>query len=496
MLVDQVPGDDEVTGVRVGLLDDCFGELKRLEGAAAALKAKLIACAARTKAHKDAGLTDTGAYVRDRLGVSGREAKKQAELAKALSAMDEAAAALADGELGPEQAGTLSRTLRNGRLGGSQDVEQELLEAAKRSNPEELARQVRRREQEADGDALREAENRAYDRRRASLSQRDSGMWTLVGEFDPVGGEMVSAAVNAFRTPDAAGTPHGHRRTPEQRTADAVVELAKAALSAGAPVAGGVRPHVSMVFMAGDVAAHGKQAGGNGAPGSGTSGCGGHGTDRRGSKGGGTKVPGSGWRGPDGRGSEVPGSGRRGPDGRGSEVPGCDASDPDGGCAGRCCGDPHGSSPGPGGGRVPLWGVGITGSGTLLSPEATARLACDASLTRVVMASPSVPLDVGRATRSWSPGQRRAVIARDGGCRGPGCDRPADWCDVHHIRWWQDEGATAVDNGILLCRRHHRLVHEDRWTLTLERDTGRAVFTDPRGKDHATLPRGAPTILV
>ena len=66
---------------------------------------------------------------------------------------------------------------------------------------------------------------------------------------------------------------------------------------------------------------------------------------------------------------------------------------------------------------------------------------------------------------------------------------------MHHIWWWQRGGPTDLHNGILLCRLHHRMVHEGGWGLSMDRDTGRAVFTDPQGKEQATLPRGAPTLL-
>jgi hypothetical protein len=93
-------------------------------------------------------------------------------------------------------------------------------------------------------------------------------------------------------------------------------------------------------------------------------------------------------------------------------------------------------------------------------PAATARrLACDASLMRVVLSARSEPLDVGRRTSVVPPSLRRAVVVRDGGCRFPGCDRPPPWCDAHHVDHWADGGATSLANLLLLCRRHHRLVH-------------------------------------
>ncbi|HZB03160.1 MAG TPA: DUF222 domain-containing protein [Actinomycetota bacterium] len=115
-----------------------------------------------------------------------------------------------------------------------------------------------------------------------------------------------------------------------------------------------------------------------------------------------------------------------------------------------------------------------------VDPETTRRIACDASIRRVVMAGRSEPLDVGRRTPVVSPGMRRAVIVRDRRCRFPGCDRPHPWCDAHHVVHWADGGPTALPNLILLCRRHRRMVHQ-RGGLRLELVGGRPVFRRPDG---------------
>ncbi len=113
-------------------------------------------------------------------------------------------------------------------------------------------------------------------------------------------------------------------------------------------------------------------------------------------------------------------------------------------------------------------------------PETARRLACDASVMRVVMAGRSEPLDVGRRTPVVSPAIRRAVIVRDRHCRFPGCDRPHTWCDAHHVVHWADGGPTALPNLLLMCRRHHRMVHE-RGGFRLELLDGRPVFRRPDG---------------
>ncbi len=104
--------------------------------------------------------------------------------------------------------------------------------------------------------------------------------------------------------------------------------------------------------------------------------------------------------------------------------------------------------------------VGELDDGTVLHPETIRRHACDAVVTRIVTGPDSQPLDVGRATRTIPPAIRRALVARDRGCAWKGCDRPSSWCDAHHIIHWADGGVTAIYNLILLCRYHHRWVHE------------------------------------
>jgi hypothetical protein len=115
-----------------------------------------------------------------------------------------------------------------------------------------------------------------------------------------------------------------------------------------------------------------------------------------------------------------------------------------------------------------------------VDPDVARRLACDASVMRVVLSGRSEPLDVGRRTPVIPPAMRRAVIVRDRHCRFPGCDRPQTWCDAHHVVHWADGGPTAAQNLVLLCRRHHRKVHE-RGGFWLELLDGLPVFRRPDG---------------
>jgi len=104
-------------------------------------------------------------------------------------------------------------------------------------------------------------------------------------------------------------------------------------------------------------------------------------------------------------------------------------------------------------------GAARTGFGAQLSAARARWLACDASISRIVMGPDGVPLDLGRDHRVVTPGLRRAVERRDGSCVFAGCGAPTHWCDVHHLVHWAHGGDTTLDNSALLCERHHTKVH-------------------------------------
>jgi hypothetical protein len=201
---------------------------------------------------------------------------------------------------------------------------------------------------------------RLHDLRRVHLSQTFEGMGRLDGWLDPEAYEVVRAALDAATPPPA----EADGRSPAQRRADALVDVARHALDHGdLPDRGGERPHL-MVMVDLD----------------------------------------------------------------------------------QLTGEGH--------------GISETIDGTVLTRSTVQRLACDASISRIVMGPNSEPLDVGRKTRVIPPALRRAVIARDRHCRHPGCYRPARWCDVDHIIPWLDGGETKLENLQLLCRYHHMEKHK------------------------------------
>ena len=101
----------------------------------------------------------------------------------------------------------------------------------------------------------------------------------------------------------------------------------------------------------------------------------------------------------------------------------------------------------------------------LLSPETVCRMLCDASVIPVVLGGESLPLDIGRSSRTIPPQIRIALNLRDKGCVIPGCQSRPRYCDAHHVIHWLHGGPTCLENLCLLCARHHTMVHDGTITL-------------------------------
>jgi len=123
-----------------------------------------------------------------------------------------------------------------------------------------------------------------------------------------------------------------------------------------------------------------------------------------------------------------------------------------------------------------------------ISSKAVERLACDSSVTRILLGSDSTVIDVGRSKRTVSGPARRALEARDGHCRWPGCDRHAKRSAAHHLVHWIHGGSTDLSNLILLCHRHHWMVHEGGWQLVRSDDS--RMLTIPPVTEFQRLARG------
>ena len=126
-----------------------------------------------------------------------------------------------------------------------------------------------------------------------------------------------------------------------------------------------------------------------------------------------------------------------------------------------------------------------------VSAETSHRLSCDAPLVQMRHDAVGAVLDVGRKTRTIPQSIRRALAARDTGCRFPGCTSRR--CDAHHVHHWSHGGATRLDNLVLLCRRHHRAVHEGGFAVIRGLDCA-LTFLRPDGAPLEVAP-DAPSVL-
>src|SRR5438094_4239896 len=114
--------------------------------------------------------------------------------------------------------------------------------------------------------------------------------------------------------------------------------------------------------------------------------------------------------------------------------------------------------------------------GGTVPAEAVRRLACDSAVTRITGLG-ELEWEISHSSRTIPPATRRALVARDHHCVFPGCDRPAPWCDGHHLIFWADGGPTKLENLGLVCVPHHRKVHEEGWTF--KRKDDRWIATPP-----------------
>lgn len=133
--------------------------------------------------------------------------------------------------------------------------------------------------------------------------------------------------------------------------------------------------------------------------------------------------------------------------------------------------------------------IGHTEDGLAALPTAAIEQhICQSGTVAVTVDGLGNPLDVGREQRFFTPRQRVALAIRDGGCRWRGCDRPASYCEAHHIdEWARDGGRTDIDRGILLCRYHHMQLHHGGWRVV--RDGDDFALHDPGGGVRALRTR-------
>jgi Domain of unknown function (DUF222)/HNH endonuclease len=393
---------------------------------------------------------------------------------------------LTDGDLSPAHASVLAAGTQD--LAAHQAIEAEpvLVEAARRLDPPRLRQVIGHLREVIDPDTSASQAERRHARRGLWLAPTLEGMVALDGLLEVEAGQTLLTALEPLARPASAADT----RTGGQRRADALAELARRQLEGGRlPQTGGVRPQLTVLVdldsllggpgsLGGDtelgplppetcrrlacdgavtrvlVTRHpiGDHANQNPSSDDADHPNGHHGHDD-----------------PAGHHSFDELAGHHGhdhPDGDGHHDPGGHepGDDDPAGYRGHHC-------PGGDGGLA----AQLRTAAKLLPP--------------VLGGAPTQPLDVGRTTRVIQPAQRVALAVRDGGCVFPGCDRPLAWCEAHHLVHWLDGGPTDLDNLVLLCRAHHRAVHEGGWRLQHQPD-GRLTATPPH-RPHRRRPTAA-----
>ncbi|MBN9610795.1 MAG: hypothetical protein BGO26_16070 [Actinobacteria bacterium 69-20] len=281
-------------------------------------------------------------------------------------------------------------------------------------------------------------------------ARRRDGLTPIRGLLSPLTAEQLRVAVEALSAPTPIDEHTPDPRPAALRREQALGEILHRHLTAGAgPRDGGVRPQVVVTIRHDEL------------------------------------FPASRRRGPAGPGGNWDGAGARPAGGIDR-----DALSDKGSGGGPCgCAIAWGSRDGSRLGTAPGRGSAWSDYGGVQPLSLARTLACDAAIIPQVLGTDSVVLDQGRAVRLFTAEQRRAITTRDRGCAFPGCDIPPAWTDAHHITWWSKGGTTDVANGVLLCRRHHTVMHQGGWRIDTDPAGGRPWFIPPAHIDPGRQPR-------
>src|SRR5215207_5985086 len=387
----------------------------------------------------------TASWLRGRLRLGAAAATSAVRTARALfrGPLTATAQALCDGELSAAHASALAHGTHHLPTQVTAQAEPVLVAAARHLDPPRLRRAVGHLVQATDPDAADHQGERRHGRRGVWWATTVDGMVALQGLLEPEAGQTLTAALDPLTRPATADDA----RRGDQRRADALVELARRNLEAGQlPQTGGVRPQLNVIVDLDSLLGH-----------------------------------------PGALGGEAGGAGPLSPEA--CRRLACD------GAVTRVVVTRHPGDPDhPDHHQQPTAGPGVE-----VGPPAAAqgrpaglagwlRAAMD-RLPPVLGGAPSQPLDVGRASRVVTPAQRTALAVRDGGCVFPDCTRPVSWCEGHHLWHWVDGGPTDLANLALVCRAHHRAVHEGGWQLTRGPD-GHFTATPPHRR-HRRHPSAA-----
>lgn len=370
------------------------------------------------------GYVTTAAFLKHVCHLAPGAARGRVDTAIRVQEKHAVAAAFAEGAISYQHAKVIADALEPLPPEIRADAEPVLIEAAREYDPTHLGQIARRLRHIVDPDGQASIDDRHLESRWLDISTTFDGLGVLRGVLDAESAEVLRTAIDALSK--SAGTLD--ERTPAQRRADALVDIASRALdSSTLPESGGERPHLTVVV---DLA-----------------------TLRREST-----VPAEFL-------SLVP-IGREA-----ARRIACDAIVTRVSTAGAA------GTPGT---------AGAAGTADTAAASKSARsLAGSAALPPWLLDSlppslrgPSQPLDVGRSSRTATAAIRKALAVRDKGCVMPACGRPPSRCEAHHIIHWVDGGETALHNMVLLCAFHHHFVHEHDWQIALQ-SNGRVRVTPP-----------------
>ncbi|WP_454163377.1 DUF222 domain-containing protein [Gordonia iterans] len=383
----------------------------------------------------------SGAALLMGLGAAPAVAMRAARLGSAVDRVEVVSRSMRDGAVSAEFGDAVVRGMSHvdRRVDGISDAEREavITSLMVQTTPAQVAAKAREwaiamSPEEADEGRPPVAEDAELNE--MTLRRSDDGRVEATLDLDVLAGEELFSAIDPLcrPVPDADGSPDP--RSAAQRRADALGEVVRTYLSgSNRPESGGVLPHVTMIVPAAE------------------------------------------------RGGVVDGERRVEEGGAGERTTVSHAGDAPGGEGG-------GDSAGGRVRRVPR--VPTLGFCGAVSARTAELVMCEASVCAALVSAEGVPLFVGRAARLMTPGIRKALAVRDRGCAFPGCGKPVSHCDAHHAVEWKDGGPTSLDNGVLLCRRHHGWIHQLGWEVYIGADR-HPWFVPPVDPEHPDRPREA-----
>ena len=414
---------------------------------------RLTATLDTTGGAAEAGHKSASAFLRTQCGLAPGRAAAMVATARGLRDLEATEKALHAGAISFDQAQIIVQAATGlGEAAGP--AEQVLLDHAPGLDTARLRQFADEVAHRADPDAAEEREKKRWDKRHLSFGLTLDNTGVLSGSCgDAVSYEIVRTAAEAFSPP--AGQLD--TRTAAQRRMDGLVAACKAALDGGsAPERHGSAPHITVLVkdetLAQAAATEAAAQGAGVAPGYPAAAA-----QDAGADGGQGAGPGQ-------------ASAPVGPAAAVDRVQGVGPGEV------SALVRPAAAAAAPLAGAPP----GQTGHGTMLTARQVLALCCGAQVSAIRWRD-GLPLDVGRTARTEPPGLRRALEARDRGCRWTECGALAAWATAHHIRPWSKGGATSLDDLALFCHLHHHyFIHILGWTITGD-PNGTLYFTNPGG---------------